>query len=53
MAADFLASVAKVEGAQDLLVYHYLTSQMASSVRELVELAPADLKKRLKANLPP
>jgi len=53
MAANFLASVAKVEGDQDLLDDLYLTSQRASSVGELVELAPADLKKRLQANLPP
>jgi hypothetical protein len=53
MAANFLASVAKVEGDQDLLDDLYLTSQRASSVPELVELAPADLKKRLQANLPP
>jgi type IV secretion system protein VirB4 len=53
MAANFLASVAKVEGDQDLLDDLYLTSQKASSVPELVELAPADLKKRLQANLPP
>jgi hypothetical protein len=53
MAANFLASVAKVEGDQHLLDDLYLTSQRASSVGELVELAPADLKKRLQANLPP
>jgi hypothetical protein len=53
MAANFLASVAKVEGDQDLLDDLYLTSQRASSVGDLVELAPADLKKRLQANLPP
>ena len=53
MAANFLASLAKVEGDQDLLDDLYLTSQRASSVAELVELAPADLKKRLQANLPP
>ncbi len=53
MAANFLASVAKVEGDQDLLDDLYLTCQKVSSVGELVELAPADLKKRLQANLPP
>ncbi|HUH99844.1 MAG TPA: hypothetical protein VLY65_02265, partial [Nitrososphaerales archaeon] len=35
MAANFLASVAKVEGDQDLLDDLYLTSQRASSVGEL------------------
>jgi hypothetical protein len=53
MAANFLASVAKVEGDQDLLDDLYLTCQRASTVAELVELAPTDLKKRLQANLPP
>jgi type IV secretion system protein VirB4 len=53
MAANFLASVAKVEGDQDLLDDLYLTSQKASTVTELVEFAPTDLKKRLQANLPP
>ena len=52
-AANFLASVAKVESDQDLLADLYLTAEKASNVKELVELAAGDLKRRLMANLPP
>ena len=53
VAANFLASVAKVENDQDLLADLYLTAEKASNVNELVEMATGDLKKRLLANLPP
>ncbi|MGP8057106.1 MAG: VirB4 family type IV secretion system protein [Nitrososphaerales archaeon] len=53
IAANFLASVAKVENDPDLLADLYLESEKASNVKELVELASGDLKKRLLANLPP
>jgi len=53
IAANFLASVAKVENDPDLLADLYLTSEKATNVNELVELASGDLKKRLLANLPP
>jgi type IV secretion system protein VirB4 len=53
VAANFLASVAKVETDQDLLADLYLTAEKASNVNELIELATGDLKKRLLANLPP
>jgi hypothetical protein len=53
VAANFLASVAKVENDQDLLADLYLTAEKASNVNDLVELATGDLKKRLLANLPP
>jgi energy-coupling factor transporter ATP-binding protein EcfA2 len=53
IAANFLASVAKVENDQDLLADLYLTSEKASNVNELIEMATGDLKKRLLANLPP
>jgi hypothetical protein len=53
VAANFLASVAKVENDQDLLADLYLTAEKSSNVNELIELATGDLKKRLLANLPP
>jgi hypothetical protein len=53
VAANFLASVARVENDPDLLADLYLTSESAANVNELVELASGDLKKRLLANLPP
>jgi hypothetical protein len=53
VAANFLASVAKVENDQNLLADLYLTAEKASNVNELIELATGDLKKRLLANLPP
>src|SRR5256712_524305 len=53
IAANFLASVAKVENDADLLADLYIVSERASNVGELVELASGDLKKRLLANLPP
>ena len=53
IAADFLASVAKVENDADLLTDLYIASEGASNVGELVGLASGDLKKRLQANLPP
>jgi len=39
VAADFFASVAKVENDQDLLADLYLTAEKASNVNELIELA--------------
>ena len=53
VAANFLASVAKVENDQDLLADLYLTAEKVSNVNELIEMATGDLKKRLLANLPP
>jgi hypothetical protein len=53
VAANFLASVAKVENDQNLLADLYLTAEKASNVTELIEMATGDLKKRLQANLPP
>ncbi len=53
IAANFLASVAKVENDPDLLADLYIASEGASNVGELVGLASGDLKKRLLANLPP
>jgi len=53
IAANFLASVAKVENDADLLADLYIVSEGASNVGELIELASGDLKKRLLANLPP
>ncbi|MDA4127600.1 MAG: hypothetical protein OK452_10450 [Thaumarchaeota archaeon] len=53
IAANFLASVAKVENDADLLADLYLASERASNVGELIELASGDLKKRLLANIPP
>ncbi|MGA2663440.1 MAG: hypothetical protein ABSF83_00645 [Nitrososphaerales archaeon] len=52
-AANFLASVAKVEDDPDLLADLYLAAERASNVTELVGLATGDLRKRLDANLPP
>jgi hypothetical protein len=53
IAANFLASVAKVENDPDLLADLYIASEGASNVGELIGLASGDLKKRLLANLPP
>jgi hypothetical protein len=53
IAANFLASVAKVENDPDLLADLYIASEGASNVGELVGQASGDLKKRLQANLPP
>ncbi len=53
IAANFLASVAKVESDQDLLADLYIVSEGASNVGELIELSSGDLKKRLLAILPP
>jgi type IV secretion system protein VirB4 len=53
VAANFLASVAKVENEQDLLADLYLTAEKVANVNELIEMATGDLKKRLQANLPP
>jgi len=46
VASNFIANVAKVENDQDLLADLYLTSEKASNVNELIELATGDLKKR-------
>jgi hypothetical protein len=53
VAANFLASVTKVENDQDLLADLYLAAEKISNVNELIEIATGDLKKRLLANLPP
>jgi hypothetical protein len=53
VAANFLASVTKVENDQDLLADLYLAAEKVSNVNELIEVATGDLKKRLLANLPP
>ena len=52
-AANFLASVLKVEEDQDLLADLYVACDKVANVGELAEVATSpDLKKRLEANLP-
>ena len=53
LAANFLASIAKVEDDRDLLADLYLAAEKVSNVNELIETATGDLKKRLQVNLPP
>ena len=52
-AANFLASVAKIEDEPNLMADLYLTSEKSASVSDLVGKAEGELKKRLQANLPP
>jgi hypothetical protein len=53
LAANFLASIAKVEDDRDLLADLYLAAEKVSNVNELIETATGGLKKCLLANLPP
>jgi len=48
LAANFLASIAKVEDDRDLLADLYLAAEKVSNVNELIETATGDLKKRLR-----
>jgi hypothetical protein len=52
-AANFLASVAKIEGEPNLVADLYIASDRSSSVADLMMKAEGELRKRLQANLPP
>jgi len=52
-AANFLASVAKIEGEPNLVADLYIASERSSSVADLMTRAEGELRKRLQANLPP
>ncbi len=52
-AANFLASVVKVEDDPDLLADLFIAAEKSSCMEELVSNSGADLRKRLDANLPP
>ena len=52
-AANFLASVAKVEAEPNLVADLYLASDHSVSVADLMTRVEGELKKRLQANLPP
>jgi hypothetical protein len=52
-AANFLASVAKIEDEPDLMADLYLASAKSASVGGLMATAEGELRKRLQANLPP
>lgn len=52
-AANFIASLAKVEDEPDLLADLYITAEKSSNIDELVANSPDKLHKRLTANLPP
>jgi hypothetical protein len=52
-AANFLASVAKIEGEPNLVADLYLASDRSVSVADLMTIVEGELKKRLQANLPP
>ncbi len=52
-AANFLASVAKIEDEPDLMADLYLASAKAASVDDLMAKAEGELRKRLQANITP
>lgn len=52
-AANFLASVAKVEAEPNLVADLYIASDRSSSVADVMTKADGELRKRLQANLPP
>ncbi|MDG7006636.1 MAG: hypothetical protein JRN06_00160 [Nitrososphaerota archaeon] len=52
-AANFLASVAKIEGEPNLVADLYIASDRSSSVADLMTKVEGELRKRLQANLPP
>jgi hypothetical protein len=52
-AANFLASVAKIEEEPNLIADLYLASEKSTSVEDLMTKVDGDLKKRLQANVPP
>ena len=52
-AANFLASVAKIEDEPNLMADLYLASAKSSSVDDLMAKAEGELRKRLQANIPP
>jgi hypothetical protein len=52
-AADFLASLARIDEDQDLLADLYIASENATSVDELIQKSPERLQRRLQAALKP